>query len=200
MRGSWREDATDEELVRAVQQDAAGEDGRGAAEALFDRYWRRVYLWCHRRVGNHDTACDLAQDVLLSAYQNIRSFEGRCLYSSWLFTIMRNRCFRALRRPSLVRDEDAEMDRLADGRLPIDDAIAEKEDEESLLRLVQECLDPIEQEALWLRVVERIPVDEITVRLKLTAASGARGVLQSGRRKLRAAMAKREDRPEGDRP
>ena len=35
---------------------------------------------------------------------------------------------------------------------------------------------------------ERMPVDEITKMLKIESASGARGVLQTARRKLKAAM------------
>lgn len=188
-------DAADEELVRAYQQDPTGEGGRAAAETLFERYWERVYLWCHRRVGHHETARDLAQDVLLSAYQALGSFEGRCLYSSWLFTIMRHRCFRALRRPSLLRDEEVEVDRLAGETTPVDAALAEQEDEEEMLRLIQRHLEPTEQAALWLRVMERLPVEEITRRLGISAASGARGVLQSGRRKLRAALDRRAQNP-----
>jgi RNA polymerase sigma-70 factor (ECF subfamily) len=192
-------EATDEELVRRHQQDPAGEAGRDAAEELFERYWERVYLWCCRRVGNHDTARDLAQDVLLSAYQSLRAFEGRCLYSSWLFTIMRHRCFRALRRPSLVRDEEVEIDRLAIEATPADSALVEQEDEQEVLHLIRQHLDPVEQAALWMRVMERLPIEEITRRLKIPAASGARGVLQSGRRKLRAALERRaQQQGDGD--
>lgn len=184
-------EAKDEELVRRYQHDPAGEAGRDAAEELFERYWERVYLWCCRRVGHHETARDLAQDVLLSAYQSLGAFEGRCLYSSWLFTIMRHRCFRALRRPSLVRDEEVELDRLAIEVTPTDSVLAEREDEEEVLHLIREHLDPLEQAALWMRAMERLPVEEITRRLKIPAVSGARGVLQSGRRKLRAALERR---------
>jgi RNA polymerase sigma-70 factor, ECF subfamily len=188
-------DAADEELVRAYQRDAAGDSGRAAAEDLFERYWNRVYLWCYRRVGHHETARDLAQEVLLSAYRSLGSFEGRCLYSSWLYTIMRNRCFRALRRPGLVRDEEMEVERMACDATLVDTARAEREGEEEILRLIQRHLEPVEQAALWLRIYERLPVDEITRRLAITGASGARGVLQSGRRKLRAALGRRaEDR------
>ncbi len=191
-------DAPDEELVRAYQQDPLGEAGRAAAEALFERYWEKVYLWCHRRVGHHETARDLAQEVLLSAYQALGSFEGRCRYSSWLFTIMRNRCFRALRRPSLVRDEEVEVEQLANEATPADDAMADREDEEEILGMIRQHLAPLEQEALWLRVMERLPVEDITRRLRISAQSGARGVLQSARRRLRAALEERaQDREEG---
>ena len=34
--------------------------------------------------------------------------------------------------------------------------------EEELLALIRRCLDPVEQQALWLRCFERMPVESIT--------------------------------------
>jgi RNA polymerase sigma factor (sigma-70 family) len=181
-------DPSDEDLVRWFQRNPESEEGRSAAVALFERYWERTYLWCYRRVRNDEMARDLAQEVLVSAYQGLGAFEGRCLYSSWLYTIMRNRCLRALRRPSLVRDDEVEIERLRAPGNPADLDLEEREDEEEILRLIREHLAPEEQDALWMRVAERLPVEEITRRLAISSASGARGVLQSGRRKLRAAL------------
>jgi len=194
MNGGESGRASDEELVRRYQRDPAVEAGRAAATELFERYWQRVYLWCLRRLGSHETACDIAQDVLISAYQALGSFEGRCLYSSWLFTIMRHRCFRALRRADPVLDEEVEVDGLADDARLADSLLLEQEGEEEVLALIRQVLDPTEQSALWLRVFEHMPVEEITRRLDIRGSSGARGVLQGARRKLGAAL-KRRERP-----
>jgi RNA polymerase sigma-70 factor (ECF subfamily) len=132
---------------------------------------------------------DLAQDVMLSAYRALPNFEGRSLYSSWLFAIARNRCFRALRRPRLLWDEEAELEALPDPGLAADRAVEDQQEERLVLRLMEEVLEPQEQTALWLRCAEQLPLDEITRRLALESASGARGLLQTARRKLRAAMA-----------
>ncbi len=181
----------DEELVRRARRDPLGQDGRDAASELFGRYQERVYLWCFRRVRDHERALDLAQDVLVSAYRSLDTFEGRSRYASWLFAIARNRCYRALRPPSLWRDEDAEPDDLPDAHKGPDVLLEEREDEETVLELLKEALEPREQMALWLRCFENLPVEEITRRLEIPAATGARGVLQSARRKLRAALEKR---------
>lgn len=181
-------DKADEELVQLARQDPHGEVGQSAASELFERYQERVYLWCLRRVQNHDRALDLAQDVMLSAYRSLANFQGRSLYSSWLFAIARNRCFRALRRPRLLWDEDAELEGLADSSPSADRLVEDQQEEQLVLRLMREVLDPQEQTALWLRCAEQLPVEEITRRLQLTSSSGARGLLQTARRKLRAAM------------
>lgn len=186
--------ATDEELVRRAQQNPSDPVGRAAASELFGRYQERVYLWCFRRVHDHERALDVAQDVLLSAYRSLASFEGRARYSSWLFAIARNRCYRVLRPASLQRDEEAEPDDLPGEHKGPDALLEEREDEEAILEMVKQVLEPREQLAVWLRCFENLPVEEITRRLDIAVPTGARGVLQSARKKLRAALERRRAR------
>jgi DNA-directed RNA polymerase specialized sigma24 family protein len=63
-----------------------------------------------------------------------------------------------------------------------------REGEEAVLRLLRDHLDPTEQEAIWLRCFERMPVEDITRVLAVSERSGARAVLQRARRKLRQAL------------
>jgi RNA polymerase sigma-70 factor (ECF subfamily) len=196
MTGSERPVVPDAELVRRVQADPSGAAGRAAAEELFGRYHGRVYAWCLRRVRNRDEAYDLAQDVMLNAYRALPGFAGEASFSTWLYVIARNRCRRAMRRPSLLRDEEQEPDTMPDrGAAPDDEALGRVE-QDDVLDLMRSHLDPREQLALWLRCYEGMEVGEITESLGIAGASGARGVLQSARRKLRAALERRGARGE----
>jgi RNA polymerase sigma-70 factor (ECF subfamily) len=185
------EDPPDEVLVQRCSDDPNGAAGRAAADALLRRYQSRVYLWCFRIVRDHERALDLAQEVLISAYRGLPGFEGRARFSSWLFAIARHRCLTAVRPLSLVRDEEAEPDAMVHPDPGPEAEIEARESEEGVLELMRDHLDPIEQDALWLRCYEHVSVDDITRVLGLGGASGARGVLQSARRKLRAALERR---------
>ncbi len=185
---------TDEELVERARRDPDGPSGEAAVSELFNRYREQVYLWCFRRVRDHEIALDLAQDVLVTAYRSLSTYERRARYSSWLFAIARNRCYRALRRPALLQDDSAEADSLPARGNPPDLQYEEERDEESLLSLIREELEEREQAALWLRCFENVPVEEITRLLGIPVSTGARGVLQSARRKLRAALEKDRSR------
>lgn len=186
---------TDEDLVGRYQADSEGPAGRRVATELFERYQERVYLWCFRRVRNHDQAVDLAQDALLAAFRGLARFEGRSHYASWLFTIARNRCFRAMRAPRLLDANEGEIEDIAEDRPGPDRALETKEETARLARLVETVLEPEERLAIWMRCEERLSVDEITRRLNLQSASGARGLLQTARRKLRAALERLEGPP-----
>lgn len=182
----------DEELVRIAVQQADTAPGRDAASELLGRHRDRVYAWCYRHVREHERALDLAQEVLVGAYRALATFQGNSRFTSWLFAITRNRCLSALRSPSLLLDDDEDaLWQIADPATRVDVRLEEEQQQRLVLELIQRELDPIEQDALWMRCHERMPVDEITRVLRITQSSGARGVLQSARRKLRAALERR---------
>jgi RNA polymerase sigma-70 factor (ECF subfamily) len=182
------ESLTDEDLAQVAQRDTATAEAKRAASILFGRYMGRIYVWCYRYVHEHERALDLAQDVVLSAYKGLGTYSGRARFFSWIFTITRNKCLNAMRRPPILRDEEVELDRLA-GRDPGPDRLLEEKlDEQAILDLARQRLDEEEHEVLCLRCFERMPVDEITMVLDIKGASGARGVLQRARRKLRLAI------------
>jgi RNA polymerase sigma-70 factor (ECF subfamily) len=188
------EEPPDDTLLDRFHADPEGEAGRRAAGILLARYRGRVYAWAFRLVREHEEALDLAQVVLLKAWRGLARFDRRSRFASWLFALTRNECLTALRPKSLKRDPDADpewflVDDDDPGRV-LEDA----EEEAAMEALVRETLNPVEQQAVWLRCFERLPVDEVTRILGLSNLSGARSVLQSAREKLRKALAARRER------
>jgi RNA polymerase sigma-70 factor (ECF subfamily) len=192
MNGSDRNrgfgDSTDEELVLVAQAEAETPRGRAAATELLQRYRRAVYSWSYRYVRDHERALDLSQDVLIRAWQGLGSFGGRSRFSSWLFVITRNQCLKEVGRVNILADEGTGTELVKDHNPDPARRLEEREGEDRLHELIRTTLDPLEQRAIWLRCFERLPVDEITGLLGINDDSGARGVLQRARRKLRAAL------------
>src|SRR5262245_54915993 len=176
----------DRELLERARAHAGTPTGREAAGELLLRYRRAVYLWCFRYVRDHERALDMAQDVMLTAYQRMGEFEGRAAFSSWLFVIARNRCFNEMRNDA--RREDVDLENFESDEGSIDDRIEKEIQGKRLTEAASRVLDTIEQRAIWLRYSERMPVDEITALLKLDHKTGARAVLQRARRKLKSAL------------
>ncbi len=187
----WDRTVPDEALLRTARSDADPARRVAAATELVTRYRDAVYLWCFRYTRDSDRALDLSQDVFATVWEKIASFEGRSKFSSWLFAVTRNRCIDASRRIDVLGD-DADLGAIRDPSPAPDMIVEHSDDEDWLLRTIRTELDPVEQRAIWLRCVERMPVDEVTRILELDSASGARAVLQRARRKLRAAVERRE--------
>jgi RNA polymerase sigma-70 factor (ECF subfamily) len=191
-----RADSTPDDLLLArfrAAPDSA--EGRRAAGELLARYRGRVYTWCYRVVGDHERALDLAQDVLLKAWRALPGFGGRSRFSSWLFAIARNECLTAVRPRSLREDPHVDPVELLVEHDDPSALLVTCEEEIAMEGLLRDHLSPLEQEAIWLRCFERLPVPEVTRLLGLTHASGARSVLQSAREKLRAALERRRAAP-----
>ncbi|MFC1572232.1 RNA polymerase sigma factor [Candidatus Eisenbacteria bacterium] len=180
---------SDAQLLSLALDRPGSREGRQATSQLFRRYREPVFRWCLSRVKDPELALDLSQDVLLSAYRHLSTFKGNARFSSWIFAIARNRCLNSMRRVSLFDDGDR-IELLPDTRTRQDRRMEQREDEERILRLIREHLPLLDQKVLWLRCFEKVPIDGITRMLNITESSGARGVLQRARRRLRAAMAK----------
>lgn len=94
----------EQKLIRAGQRG----DAR-AVEVLFQRYQRPLFQTALRVLGNTEDAEDALQDGYLSAYRNLKRFEGRSQFSTWLTRIvinaalMRRRSAKA--RPASSLDE-----------------------------------------------------------------------------------------------
>lgn len=179
---------SDGDLIKTVQADGGSPEGRAAAEELFSRYRKPVYLMCFRYVKSHDRALDVSQDVLLRVFERLDSFDHRSEFSCWLFTIARNRCLNVLRSIRLWDDDGGDPEYLPDRGASPDRLVEDKEEEERMLNVIRTALEPEEQKALWLRCFENVPVGEITQLLAIESPSGARALLQKARRKLRVAL------------
>jgi RNA polymerase sigma-70 factor (ECF subfamily) len=90
-----------------------------AQKEAFDRYVvpeiEVLYRVARSITRDPTDAEDLVQDTMLRAYRGILRFDGRHP-RAWLLTIMRNAQINRVRRkrPELLRDPDATMERLAD--------------------------------------------------------------------------------------
>jgi len=189
-------DSTPDEILLARFREAPDSAaGRRAAGELLARYRGRVYTWCYRVVGDHERALDLAQEVLLKAWRALPGFGGRSRFSSWLFAIARNESLTAVRPRSLREDPHVDPVELLVEHDDPPALLATREEETAMEGLLRDHLSPLEQEAIWLRCFERLPVPEVTRLLGLTHSSGARSVLQSAREKLRAALERRRAAP-----
>lgn len=188
MRHHSLESLTDADLVLIHQGAPERDDGREAVAELLSRHRDRLYTWCFRQTGDHDRALDLSQETFLAALRGLSRFEGRSEFSSWLFAIARKRYLSGLRgaREDFVADFDP--DSVIDPDPGPAELLVLLDDEQRMLDLIQRILDPEEQVAVWMRCYEGVSVEEITRLLQLESSSGARGMLQRARRKLRAAL------------
>lgn len=104
---------TDED-VQIIERARAGDSD--ALSALFTQDRERLYRAAFALLRNKEDAEDALQDGLLSAYLNLRSFEGRARFSTWLTRIVLNAALMKRRRVRarirhLIPDRDGDHTR-----------------------------------------------------------------------------------------
>jgi RNA polymerase sigma-70 factor (ECF subfamily) len=138
----------------------------------------------------HD-AEDIAQDVFLTAYHKLGSYDpGRGAFSTWLLTIARNRCRNALKKP-----RPRSLDGLPDvaGHRPPDAELAEAE----LFRRLDRALDalPFEQKtAFVLAEMQGLSHEEVG-RIEGVPVGTVKSRLSRAREKLRSLLSRTAEHP-----
>src|SRR5947209_17148607 len=148
-----------------------------ALETLFTRNQRPLFQTALRVLGNAEDAEDALQDGLLSAYRNLKRFEGRSQFSTWLTRIvinaalMRRRSAKA--RPAVSLDEPPREDelpateRFADDGLTPEQVFANTEIREMLSENPDQ-LSPLLRTAFVLREVQGYSTGEAAKKLGVT--------------------------------
>lgn len=178
---------------RAARDGATPEDrelARQRADRLFAAHQDRVARLCLRMTGDPERARELAQDTFLVAYARLPTWRGEGTFWAWLFGIARHTCLRAREKRADVLSVDGLLDP-SDPAGGVLLALRAQEREAVLTAAAAAVLDPLEQEAIHLRYVENLEVEQITAILGLSERSGARGLLQRCRRKLHRELRRR---------
>jgi RNA polymerase sigma-70 factor (ECF subfamily) len=149
--------AADRELVERWQ---AGE--HDVFDDLYTRYFDRLKSYCHKRVGDRDTAEEIAQEAFVKALQALPRFAGERRFYPWVTVIASRLCVdhhRRLGRVRPVEDVDAGS---VDGDHGV--RLAFLADVDNLDRALQR-LGPRHLEVLELREREGLSYAEIADRL-----------------------------------
>jgi RNA polymerase sigma-70 factor (ECF subfamily) len=97
-------EASDEALAAA-----ANSGDRGALEVLLARHFDRVHAICRRVTGHPEDALDATQEALIALTRGLHRYDGRALFTTWLYRVATNAALDELRRRKR-RPEPAELD------------------------------------------------------------------------------------------
>ncbi|HLJ46779.1 MAG TPA: sigma-70 family RNA polymerase sigma factor [Bryobacteraceae bacterium] len=148
-----------------VERCLSGEDA--AWEDLVKVHTRRVYAICYRFTGTDSEAQDLAQEVFLRVFKNLKSFRaGEGSFVVWLTRLTRNLLIDHYRRTKLDRvtdsidDQAGVIEERSAAMARTDGMVAGREASEILQHALQK-LSPDLRETVILRDLEELEYREI---------------------------------------
>ena len=177
--------AQERELVLRCQEgdvDAMG--------ILVVRYQHWVYNIAYGILGHHQDAEDVAQDVFLSVWENIGKFEFRSRFSTWLYRIVKNKCFNQIDQYQRRKTDPMEIDDSQpwvplDMTTPEDEALRSEEKEIGHRALAK--LKQSHREILILRELRELSYEEISEILGCTLGR-VKSRLHEARKALKAEL------------
>ncbi len=163
----YKED-DDTELIRQIKRG----DER-AFEELIKRYSNLIINLATQIMGSQDEGWDIAQEVFISVWKNIKSFDTNKNFYPWVRKITINACYEELRKrkghieSSLddVEDDEPSID-LPDKTYSPEDIL----DKIELKEMVEKALNSLPEHyrvTLWLRIIENLSYEEIAETLNI---------------------------------
>jgi RNA polymerase sigma-70 factor (ECF subfamily) len=154
--------AADERLVEGI---------RGGSErhfnALYDRYFRRVYAFVYARVRDRADAEELTQESFTAVFRSIAGYSGRSTPLAWIYGIAKNTVNNHMRRARTLNERRA----AAVGDASSGEWFSTPQDDlemRQLLRRMDERLRSVtrwQAEVFWMRHVDDLSIDQISRRV-----------------------------------
>jgi RNA polymerase sigma-70 factor (ECF subfamily) len=180
--------AQTERLLNAAQR-----GDRAALEALLAHHRKTVFRYGLRYCGSTENAEDAVQETLWAAARAIGSFRRAAAVTTWLFTIVRNKCHRLLFHKHEEGDLADLLPQVPDpGRTPEDDLATRQI--QHLLAEALARLSPSHREVILLRDVEGLTAPEAAEQLGLTVQA-LKSRLHRAREQLRAEVSAAQGLP-----
>lgn len=158
-------DAVEAEATEAFVR-AAQRGDRQAFRALFEQHKGRVFRTAYRLLGRREQAEDLTQEVFVTLFQRLSSFDYRSAFTTWLYRITVNACYDVMRKQERRAKYHADgvdvhtFENLSLGSARADDDARQREVHYYVERAL-EGLGPELRATFVLREVEGLSYDEI---------------------------------------
>lgn len=152
----------EEKMIESAKEDPS------YFKPLYEKYFKRIYLFVYHRVEDRDEASDITSQVFLKAMQRLSQFQHRGLpFSAWLYRIAINECtdfFRKGKRSKVVYVEEVSFHNLFEEMFPENIT----EELEKKLHLVLKELKAAELQIIELRFFENMPYKMVADILETT--------------------------------
>ncbi len=150
---------TDEEVVLYIQS-----KDQEAYFVIVERYQTKLMRYVNSIVHNEAKAIDVVQETFIKAFINLRSFNNKKKFSSWIYRIAHNEAI------NLIQKNNKEIPLEEDFDIQSDENITDNFEKKEIATKVEECISKmslIYSEPLVLYSIEDKSYEEISDILRI---------------------------------
>lgn len=184
---TMRDEMSDEEIIQSVVN-----GDRNKYAQIVERYESKLMRYAQYLLKDYDFASDAVQESFIKAFINMRSFDTKRKFSSWIYRILHNEAMNVIKRNKKIVSLDNEENEI---NTPYEDFWHDiKIDQQILNSQVRNCLNKIDikyKEVLMLSYFENLKYEEISDILHIpTSTVGVR--IRRGKEALKKICSKEE--------
>lgn len=112
--GSFSENPSDAELAEGCKRGNVR-----AYERLYALHGGRMKSLAFHMLGNRPDAEDAVQEAFLKVYRAVRGFEGQSSLTTWIYRILINCCYDAMRKQQRLAETPAATEFASESKLPL---------------------------------------------------------------------------------
>ncbi|MEW5802535.1 MAG: RNA polymerase sigma factor [bacterium] len=162
-----------EDIPRSILIQASRGDTQ-AFEIIYRAASDFVYRTAFRITNNSDDAEDVTQDVFIKVYQNLKNFQFRSSFKTWVYRITVNTALSTCKGKGIGRGTGKETSRRNDDVTVMDRRVSsvveidvDKKDNEKLVASLLRMLNPDQRACIVLREIEGLNYQEIAEVLSI---------------------------------
>ena len=157
---------SDEDLVEGIRRTSEAD-----FNALYDRYFQRVYSFAFARLRNRADTEEVVQETFIAVLRSIDAYRGQSSLLCWIYGIAKNNVNNHLRR---AKSHELRVDRAEPGMMvgtasldtsTPEDQLSLRRYQESVQKLLSNVAD-WQTEVFWLRHVDNLTIGEIAQRVR----------------------------------
>jgi len=157
-----KDQQSDEEIVAQIQ--LGGVDLFGV---LIERYEKKMMRYARKFLSDSEDIKDVIQEVFIKAYKNIKSFDTKRKFSTWLYRIAHNELINVFKKRKTLPLFDSDV------FLPHnlhDNNLVQQIDRQDMREMIDKCLDQLEpkyRETIVLYYFEELSYKEIADTMQI---------------------------------
>lgn len=181
--------AQDESVLALIRR--VKEKDETAFKELVERYKAQVAGLAYKMVGDYEDAKDISQIVFVKTFYNLKRFDPKKKFSTWLYRITVNSSidyWRKFRKHKHEDLEEAEVRPAVVGATP--EALYYRKDANEKIRRAMEALSPKQRSIFVLRDMEGLDISEVAAIMGIPQVT-VRWHLHRARVRLRGELTRR---------